>query len=306
MGVQDSLFASLWQRCIKESGITMDKTEEAWSFEDHKAWFVNYTNAFIAAMPDDAGPLHLKVEHTWHVLANACAIVEAEGLAGLGSDAEDIRRATMLAALYHDVGRFPQYRDWRTFADALSVNHAVLSAQTLVREGVLKREKACVRRLVLGAVVLHNRYAVPENISEQTHLVTHIVRDADKLDIVRIMAPQLSYASLTQVRKQAAEGGHNVVTMHVQDEPALWSEAIMEDAMAGRVAKYTDMRYVNDFRLVLGTWIKELCFEASRKHLAESGLMEEIFAGLPACPAMDTVTARLLSPIKPYLRQKNA
>ncbi len=208
--------------------------------------------------------------------------------------------ACHLAALYHDIGRFPQYRDYGTFADALSVNHATLSARTLVREGVLKRENRGVQRLVVGAVAMHNRYALPYGISPALNLVTDVVRDADKLDIIRIMAPQLSCASLEEARKEASRGGQNIVTMHVKDEPNCWSEAILHDAMAGRVAKYTDMRYINDFRILIGTWIKELCFEASLESLAKSGLMLDIFAGLPKNDVMDKLTTYLLEPLKHY------
>ena len=50
---------------------------------------------------------------------------------------------------------------------------------------------------------------------------------------------------------------------------------------AGRVARYVDLRFVNDFRLLLGTWMLELRFASTRKALAESGLMDKVLAGLP-------------------------
>ena len=40
---------------------------------------------------------------------------------------DDIARAGLLAGLYHDCGRFPQFCQYRTFVDAASVNHAHLS-----------------------------------------------------------------------------------------------------------------------------------------------------------------------------------
>lgn len=288
----------------------------------HEAWFKSYVENFIACVKFgkekehvDVSPLHLKVEHTAHVLANAKVIVASQGFVDMCADVyegvctgvvgenmplEELAHACHLAALYHDIGRFPQYRDYGTFADALSVNHATLSARTLVREGMLKTESKRIRRLVVGAVAMHNRYALPRGIIATLRLVTDVVRDADKLDIIRIMAPQLSCASLEEARKQAKSGGQNVVTMHVKDEPELWSDAIVQDALEGRVAKYTDMRYINDFRIVIGTWMKELRFDASLEHLAKSGLMDEIFAGLPKNAFMEELTEYLLEPLKKY------
>ncbi len=282
----------------------------------HESWFGKYVDGFIVGLEHgeggqraclDMSPLHLKVEHTGYVLANAKMITASQGfmdavLAVMGDDESvaELVYACQLAALYHDIGRFPQYRDYATFADALSVNHATLSARTLAREGVLNRERKRVRSLVIGAVAMHNRYALPDGISDAMRLVTDVIRDADKLDIIRIMAPQLSFASLEEARKQAFQGGQNVVTMHVKDEPERWSDAIIQDAMAGRVAKYTDMRYINDFRIVIGTWMKELRFDASLEYLAKSGLMLEIFAGLPRNAVMDDLTALLLEPLKRY------
>ncbi len=298
--------------------------EMANSLAWHEAWFASYTEGFLEGAKDaeksqeksrgiagDVGPFLLKIEHTAKVLANAKAIVASQDfMHQLGEIQEDVDRADIvhachLAALYHDVGRFPQYRDYGTFADALSVNHATLSARTLARKGVLKEEGHAVRRLVIGAVALHNRYILPHSISDTLRIVTDVVRDADKLDIVRVMAPQLSFASLEEAKKQANKDGHNVVTMHVKDEPELWSEAIVKDALAGRVAKYTDMRYINDFRILIGTWIQELRFTASLERLAMSGLMQDIFAGLPQNEEMAELTAYLLEPLAPYASEKN-
>lgn len=294
----------------------------------HEAWFANYVDEFIARLACvatekgelsslDRAPLYLKVEHTGYVLTNAKFITNSQGFVDAWERAraenghladfslKELTYACHVAALYHDIGRFPQYRDYGTFADALSVNHATLSARTLVREGMLKTESKRVRGLVVGAVAMHNRYALPRGISAALRLVTNVVRDADKLDIIRIMAPQLSYASLEEARKQAKSGGQNVVTMHVKDEPDLWSDAIVQDALAGRVAKYTDMRYINDFRIVIGTWMKELCFDASLEHLAKSGLMDKIFAGLPKNAFMEKLTGYLLEPLKKYSEVKH-
>ena len=71
------------------------------------------------------------------------------------------------------------------------------------------------------------------------------------------------------------------------------SPNIAEDVLAGRIARYTDLRYVNDFRLLLGTWMHELRFAVTRRTLAESGLMETVISQLPEDPALQPALEKL-------------
>jgi hypothetical protein len=48
------------------------------------------------------------------------------------------KRTGPAVALLHDVGRFPQYRRWRTFRDSESDNHARLSLEVIRHEAVLE------------------------------------------------------------------------------------------------------------------------------------------------------------------------
>ena len=239
----------------------------------------------------DAAPLRLKVEHTFRVLDHACCIVshlshEPSVPRSIVQDAE-LARASLLAAIYHDCGRFPQFRQYRTFLDARSVNHAVLSFRVMRDQGFLQEETRRVRGLAQCAVLLHNRHILPPFLEAHARFVTDVVRDADKLDIFRIM---VSYLTQALPEKDA-------VLLHVKDDPSCWSKKVEEDVLHGRVARYEDLRFVNDFRLLLGTWMNELRFDATRRTLAESGLMETVLAPLSKLsglkPAVDSLYRQL-------------
>ena len=258
-------------------------------FAEHRQRFLDYTATFEDV--PDAAPLRLKVEHTFKVFDHASRIIESLGwecspLKEKAQDAE-LCRAAILAALYHDCGRFPQFKQYRTFLDAKSVNHAVLSFQTMRDNGFLKEESPRVRGLAQCAVLLHNKHALPEKLDADARFVTDVVRDADKLDIFRIMVSHLTSALPEK----------DAVLLHVKDEPESWSPIVAEDVLAGRIAKYSDLRYVNDFRLLLGTWMHELRFAATKRELAESGLMAEVLSQLPKAeallPAIDKLKAML-------------
>ena len=78
-------------------------------FSAHCQRFLDYTESFKDV--PDAAPLRLKVEHTFKVYEHAKSIVSSLK----GSITPELGRAAVLAALYHDCGRFPQFSKYRTF-----------------------------------------------------------------------------------------------------------------------------------------------------------------------------------------------
>ena len=250
------------------------------SIAEHQAHFDAYSAPFLGE--GASLPLRLKYEHTGKVLELAAKIVRDEapdkGLAG------ETGRAVLLAALYHDIGRFTQFTRWHTFQDKHSTNHGSLAVRILKHEGFLDNESGCMRQLVLAAVGLHNRYHLPPHLPEPFQRVTQAVRDADKVDIFRIMATHLNAAIPSQE-----------VVLSVRDEPEQWTPGIVQQVLAHGVPSYNDLRYINDFRLLLASWLEELHYATSRAVLARSGHVETVLAKLPAGLAnvRDTLLERL-------------
>lgn len=241
----------------------------------HEGYFETFASRYLREYPQDM--LRLKREHTYKVLANARTITAQERIAGKEG------RAALLAALYHDTGRFPQYVRWRTFSDAQSENHGYLGVHVVKKERFLSEEPEPVRKWALTAIALHNRYRLPE-LPEPFRMITHVVRDADKLDIMRIMAQHLSQPIPTRD-----------VVLHVKDEPQAWSPAVAGKVLAGEVPSYTELRYVNDFRILLGSWIHDLHFASTKRACANSGYVEAVLEGLPAAPQLEPVKQYLLN-----------
>lgn len=234
---------------------------------EHKARFDRYSATFLRE--DSSLPLRLKYEHTYKVLEIAEAIVNEEpASAGLGGDCG---QAALLGALYHDIGRFMQFMRWRTFQDKHSTNHGSLAVRILKQEGLLQDEPRDIRRMVLVAVGLHNGYQLPRHLPENLRRVTQVVRDADKVDIFRIMATHLS-----------AEAPSQTVVLSVRNEPDKWSPEIVRTVLAEKVPSYNDLRYINDFRLLLASWLEELHYATARTLLARSGHVERVLAELPS------------------------
>lgn len=245
----------------------------------HEARFRAYVQSVREAENGDDGPHALKLEHTFAVLDAARAIAEAEGLEA------SYRRAVLLAALYHDVARFEQYLRFRTFRDADSFNHALAGVKILRREGLLAGETKAARRIILAAVGLHNRFALPQGLPRDVLLAAHIVRDADKLDILRVMNAHLS-----------RPGPHNpTVVLGLPDDPRAAGQAVLEAVAAGRIPSYRDLTCVNDFRVLLGSWFFDMHFPSSRRRFLSDGNGRAIVAGLPAGGAHAAARSLLLT-----------
>ncbi|MDR3358912.1 MAG: HD domain-containing protein [Desulfovibrio sp.] len=231
----------------------------------HERWFANYAALKRAEARDDTAPLDLKIRHTGRVLANAREIVGSERFSSL------VARSCLLAALYHDVARFEQYLRYHTFKDKESRNHGLMGVKVLKRERPLDGEERIVRHTVLAAVALHNRFALPRRLPESLHPAARVVRDSDKLDILRVIDEHL--------------GGPKpycpTVVLSLPDSPDIVGEAVLDAALAGRVAAYADLRSVNDFRLLLGTWFFDMNFPASRNRFVRDGHAARLLEALP-------------------------
>ena len=231
----------------------------------HLAWFTSYAAAKRALEQGDASPMDLKLRHSLEVLENARHTVEGEGFD------PQTARACLLAALYHDVARFEQYLRYHTFRDRESCNHGQMGVRILKAERRLVGETPQMRKLVMAAVGMHNRFALPNGTPEDIALVTNVVRDADKLDILRVMDEHLS-----------GPAPYNpTVVLQQPDDPTIASEAILKAVRENRVAAYADLRCVNDFRLLLGTWFFDLHFASSRRKFLEDEHAQNLLRGMP-------------------------
>src|SRR5208337_5001101 len=145
-----------------------------------KQWFQCYCASFHTSDEEDTRNLVLKEEHTARVCAN---ILKIAGEESLGAGDAMIAEAT---ALFHDVGRFPQYAKYKTFMDSLSVNHGELGARELAGAGILNNLPVREQEIITTAVKFHNAFKVPDLAGSNAIIFLKMVRDADKLDIWRI------------------------------------------------------------------------------------------------------------------------
>ena len=198
--------------------------------------------------------MELKRIHTAHVVENARLIVEGEGFGAVTA------RACDAAALLHDTGRYEQLKRYNTFRDTDSVDHAVFSHDIVAEKGWLDGDPQ--REAILTAVLVHNRRDVPDNLDPLTEAAVHTVRDADKLDIFRVLEDQIA----------TTDWRHNCAAFWNLPTMAPPSPAVLEAIRARRPVDYQNIKTLADFVLIQVGWmICGLRYATSRRLCASRG-----------------------------------
>ena len=133
---------------------------------------------YTAAYDLDDAKVALKVEHTFRVAGLCDVISDSLGMTGYDKD------LAWLLGMLHDIGRFEQVRRYHTFR----------SADILFREGLIKNfikveddpAESDDYLLTEKAIRLHNVFQLPNDLTERELRFATILRDADKLDILRV------------------------------------------------------------------------------------------------------------------------
>ena len=219
--------------------------------------------------------MRLKRIHTALVVKNAELIADGEGFA------PDEREVAVAAALLHDTGRYEQLRRYNTFKDSDSVDHAVFSHDIVKSLGWLDQvkdggedkgegEDELRKDAILKAVLYHNRRDLPKEVENPsftshlrlTSLASHTVRDADKLDIFRVLEDHVAH---TDWRKDLRAFWNLAVS-------APPNPAVVASIEKGEPVDYQNVKALSDFVLIQVGWmISGLHFATSRRLCRDRG-----------------------------------
>lgn len=179
--------------------------------EHIKKAFQEYTDRYDSTNPK----IKLKIDHTYRV-ANLCEQIAQS----LELSAAEVDLA-WLSGMLHDVGRFEQLRRYNTFSDAQSIDHARFAVELLYEEGLIADyvPETSTTELVADArtwrsmgganesptaqsedmplsdilqtlriaIGEHSAYRIQKGLDERTQMFCQILRDADKVDIFRVI-----------------------------------------------------------------------------------------------------------------------
>ncbi len=183
---------------------------------------------------------------------------------------EELVDFAWLLGLLHDIGRFEQVKQYGTFADSQSVDHAELGADILFKDGLIdvfptQALPTGWQNIAETAIRLHNKLSLPDGLDERTRTLSNILRDADKVDIFRVLI-ELSYADRNGGRKQD------------QPESCELSPEVMKCVMEHRCVPSSVRKTSFDRRVSHCCLAFELVYEESRRITREQGYLRKLLA----------------------------
>ena len=249
-----------------------------------KSWFAAYSSRFRVDDPVVQRNYDLKEFHTDQVCRVINALVDGEGLD------DHWRLLAEASALLHDVGRFRQFRDFGTFRDADSLNHAALSVQVVKEEEILKQLPQSEKDRILLAIRLHNVFVAPANLSSDDSTLLKLLRDADKLDIWRVF---IEYHRQPEAERASAAG------LGFPDLPHC-TDTVINSILRREMVQLNMLKTLNDFKLLQLSWVFDLNYPTSFKLLMEKEYVWLIAKFLPATTAIRNVIATVTNYVEEH------
>lgn len=271
--------------------------------------FSDYADRYIKRSSCPA-PLILKKEHTMQVckeieelfrsflqkgnisMLNGHSIPADINMLTLSSEAVLVARAM---ALFHDLGRFRQFETYRTFLDHKSANHATISIVEIDNHEMLNICSEREKSLIKGAIALHNAAQVPQLEDREMLFFIKLLRDADKLDIWRVVIN-----NYTSEETQSREA----VNLGLKDCGSCSTDSL-EAILSHTYVKINSIRELNDLKLMQISWVFDLNFSHSIQQVKERGYIEQLAATLSIskeCKALNDA----LEAVHSYIQKNSA
>ena len=245
-------------------------------------WFNGYVRGYYSDDPELQAGVRLKEEHTLRVCRQIVRIGRS-----LQLTAEDLHLAEAVA-LFHDLGRFEQYTQYRTFNDRRSEDHALLGLRELERAGALRDLPEPEQGLIRTAVAHHNARDLPGSLQGRELLFSRLIRDADKLDIL-----DMTVEFLTNPRETLRP----VLGPDLPDTGE-YAPVLVENLLQQKKCSYDDVKTLNDRKLLLLSWLYDLNFPYALAEAAGKGYIRKIIETLPDTEIIRSVACCLQQYLK--------
>ncbi len=241
-----------------------------------KRFFNLYTAEFNLAKEKDQKNIQLKIDHSKRVTKDMEAIT-----AGMSMNLEEKYLAKIIA-LYHDIGRFKQYKKYKTFSDYKSEDHGQLGLEVIKENNLIDDLTENEQNIILKAIKEHNKADLNQEIfnNEQEIFFAKLIRDADKLDILNIFVER--YKNKNQ----------KDYIIKLSTEPEINAE-IYNKLLKKESINYDKLKTINDLKVMQLGWIYDINFKESLEIIKERGYIEVIYNSMDQSKKADHIYQQL-------------
>lgn len=175
--------------------------------------------------------------------------------------ADDLIYLAEFIGLVHDIGRFVQWEKYQTFDDLKSEDHALLGLQVLFNNKEINRFKIDHKwdKTIYSAIKNHNQYKIADETKDIDLLMSKILRDADKTDILYMV----------KINDIVLDEDNASITSDVKNE-FLSKESI----------DHTKVKSFSDKILLKLAFVFDINYKWTLKYIERENIIDEIYNNL--------------------------
>lgn len=235
------------------------------TLNEAKTWFETYSFRFKSTDNLIQKSIDMKRSHTIRVVENSAKLAKALNFT------EEQKVAAVIIAWFHDAGRFQQVVQYGTFNDSQSEDHALLSVKVIEETPFFTTIDANWQAIIKTAILHHSKIQLPKLDNEQALPFCQLIRDADKLDVWAMATTQYNSRNIDEL---------SIIMQNLPNQMAT-SEKVIKSILQGKLVLKEDMKSMNDFRLMMMSWVFDLHYKASFQILNQQRYMDKLYDALP-------------------------
>ena len=228
-------------------------------------WFGSYCDSFKELSDDQKINFNIKKEHSLRVANFSVQLAKKLNFN------EEEQKLAFFIGLFHDIGRFRQLVDFNTFHDEKSIDHAAYSIQILKETEMLKMFGIENENLVFEAIQYHNKLKLPEKVLKLELSFAKLIRDADKMDILKILTDYYSNRNAVP---------NHTLTWELPKGKTV-SASVSKEVLVGKLVSKTNVVSEIDVKIMQLSWVYDINYQPTFEFLLKNRYLENIYNSLP-------------------------
>jgi putative nucleotidyltransferase with HDIG domain len=228
-------------------------------------WFNNYCNLFTKLTESQKLNFAIKREHSLRVAD--IALLLADKLEWTDEE----KQIAFLVGLLHDIGKFSQIVELETLSDDKSIDHAENAVKILKERDLFELLNFENKELVFAAILNHNKFKISDGLTGQELLHAKLVRDADKMDIFRVLTEYYL--------KRNGKFNHSL-TWELPKGTVV-SPSVAKEVLAGKMVAKKNVASEIDVKIMQLSWVYDLNFRTTFEYLVKNRYLESVYNSLP-------------------------
>lgn len=228
------------------------------NFEKQRQLFLDFVKEFENQKVDENynKMTELKIRHSFSVRNYSVEIAKS-----LNLNNKDTELASTIGLL-HDIGRFTQIKNDKS---SIKFDHAEEGVKILFDEGLIFKfyDDTNNYKIIKEAIFYHNKKEIYKGLSEREILFCKIIRDADKLDNLKVQ-------SNGKIDDNFPKFSHLTLDKKISDD-------VYKDFMNQTQVDIANRKTIFDWFLCMIAFVYDLNFEYSKKYVKDNNLINKLF-----------------------------